>query len=180
MVRVDQGVDPGAWRSHVGQYVDLEQLVTMAAVDAFVAETDGVDGMNGANNFYLFRPARSSKHGFIPWDRDQGFADLDRSVLPEVGNQLLRSALAFEDLFQLYLTRLYECADAAIQDEWLEREARLAAALIAEPAAADVRKPFGAEDHQGSVASVIDFARQRSSRVREELTRLAPALRLGR
>ena len=54
-------------------YLDLEAFVRHVAVEAFLAEIDGVLGDWGMNNFYLYRFERTTRSTLIPWDKSESF-----------------------------------------------------------------------------------------------------------
>ena len=54
-------------------YLDLEAFVRHVAVEAFLAEIDGVLGDWGMNNFYLYRFERTTRSTLVPWDKSEAF-----------------------------------------------------------------------------------------------------------
>ena len=66
---VNQADDP-VWRERAGQYLDVSQFITHAAVENFLAENDGTLGFAGMANFYLYRSDGTSQHRLLPWDKD--------------------------------------------------------------------------------------------------------------
>ncbi len=63
--------DDAVWRDRVEQYIDLSQFVTLAAIETFIAEDDGVLGYAGMNNFYLYRPAGTHPTPVVPVGQGQ-------------------------------------------------------------------------------------------------------------
>jgi spore coat protein CotH len=170
MVRAIGGPVDRAWRSQVERYVDLPQVVTHAAIEAFMAEGDGLLGEWGMNNLYLYRPSGTVQHRVIAWDRDHAFQAADTSVFRRLGdNRLLAGALAFADLRATYLAVLQRCAEVAHRDDWLERTVLESASLIDWAAREDVRKPYDNEAHAHAVASLVAFARERPRHVLAEI-----------
>lgn len=168
---VNQPVDT-VWRERVGRYIDLQQLVTHVAIETFLSEADGVLGLSGMANFYLYRGPSSDRHRLIVWDKDHTFAAVDSPIFLRVEeNALLSRALAFADLRALYLDVLDQCARSAGADGWLEGEIVRLAALIDVAAREDVRKPYDDETHQMAVEFLKQFARQRPSFVFQEIAR---------
>jgi spore coat protein CotH len=168
----------GDWRARVERYVDLPQLVTHVAIESFMAEWDGVLGYAGVNNFYLYRPAGSERHVFFPWDRDHATVDPDGGIFRRAGeNVLVRQALAYPDLYALYLEVLEQTARAASENGWLESVVQAAAAITGPAAADDVRKPFTNQQQEEAVALLIDFARRRPASVLAQVAsaRASPA-----
>jgi hypothetical protein len=159
-----------AWRERIEAYLDLPQMIRYAAIEAFLGEIDGFTGYAGVNNFYVYRPDGSTRHIFLPWDRDHTMWQLDISIFERVnGNRLLYNALAHSDLRALYLDTIERCAKSALEDKWLEAQASRLAALVDSAAPFDTRLPYAKEKHDGDVANVIDFAQRRSSFVLKEV-----------
>ena len=162
--------EDGVWRERVEQYLDLRQFVTHVAIENFLAEDDGILGTFSMNNFYLYRGADTSRHRLFVWDKDSTFAFPDFPIFRHAEeNVLFRRAMAYRDLFELYLEVLERCAYAAAEDDWLEREITRAAALVAPHVRADVRKPFSSEDFDQAVVLLQEFARTRPAFVLKEV-----------
>lgn len=167
MVRAINSPDGETWRSGVEAHVEIRQFLAHVAVEQFVSEHDGLTGYEGLNNFYLYRPAGSSRHQFLPWDRDYAFQDVNSSIfLRAERNELFRRAVSIADLRAHYLAVLERCADVVARDGWLEGLVTRAAHLIAGAAAEDQRKPYDDRLHAQAVEHVLHFARERASVVR--------------
>jgi spore coat protein CotH len=178
MVAAIEDTSNSAWRSRVDEYVDLEQVVTHAAIETFMAEWDGILGYAGVNNFYLYRPEGSTRHQFLPWDRDNAFHDLDSGIFEGVAeNALLGRALREPDLYTKYLNVLDAAALAA--DGWLAGEISRAAGQAVSAAVNDPRKPYSTAEQERAVAFLLEFARSRPPFVRAQVAaaRGASALR---
>jgi spore coat protein CotH len=159
-----------ATREDLERYVDLEQLVTALALDTLLGEEDGLAGLHGMNNFYLYRDAESTRHSFIPWDRDRAFNLIDSSIFDRVHeNALTRRALSYGDLFDRYLRTLEDGARMLASGGWLSAEIERLRALIGPAAYADSRKPYSNEDFEAAVQFLRDFATERPARVIEEV-----------
>jgi spore coat protein CotH len=162
--------DDAVWRERVEEYVDLPQFVTQAAIESFLAEDDGLLGAYGMNNFFLYRPADSKRHRFLPWDKDNTFLVPDYSIFQRTDeNVLFRRAFAFSDLRELYLQVLETAARSAAEEGWLEAEVVRAAELVAASVEEDNRKPFSTEAFHESVEVMKEFARLRSRLVLEQV-----------
>jgi spore coat protein CotH len=150
--------------------VDLEQLVRLVAIEAFMAEDDGILGRHGMNNFLLYRDAGSSRHAFIVWDRDRAFSFPDLSSLERIDeNALVRCALTFEDLWNLYLATLEEAIGQATVDDWLAFEIERLWELIEPAARADDHKPFSNAELEEAIAFLRAFAAERPRFVANEI-----------
>jgi spore coat protein CotH len=177
---INQPVD-GVWRQRVGELVDLEQFVTQAAFEAFVAEEDGINGFFGMNNFYLYRDG-SNRHRFIIWDKDSAFHSIDFSIFTRLNDYVLfQRALGFSDLRDHYLRTLESVArlaaerpevDGVVAEEpWLEGEIDRVAALITSEVEQDNRKRFSTDEFLEAVEYMKEFARRRSAFVLQEVAR---------
>ena len=166
---VNQDMD-AVWRERVEQYIDLAQFVTEAAMEAFLAENDGLIGVSGMNNFYLYRPADSNRHRVIPWDKDNAFLLVGYPILTRTDeNVIFRRAMQFDDLRDLFFQTVESAARAASEDNWLESEITRITDLIASAVETDTRKPFSTEAFFESVEFLKEFARSRPEIVRQQI-----------
>ncbi|MBI2185602.1 MAG: CotH kinase family protein [Acidobacteria bacterium] len=171
MIRAINALPDDQWRSGVEPYVDLRQFLTHVAIEQFLSELDGLTGYEGLNNFYVYRGHGSTRHQFLPWDRDNAFQDAQSSVFHRADrNVLLRRALAFDDLRAFYLGVLERCATVAASDRWLERVIAAAAAVIADAAGKDPLKPYDAGARDAAVRHLVEFGRVRPAVVHGAVT----------
>ena len=160
------------WRDRVERYIDLPQFVTQVAIESFLAESDGLIGVTGMNNFYLYRPGGSDKHRFFPWDKDSAFLFAEFGIQERFeDNVLLRQALHYDDLRDLFFETLRRACDLASEENWLDNEIVRLAALVESAVAEDGRKPFTTEAFFESIDMLRDFARRRPTIVREQIAR---------
>jgi spore coat protein CotH len=168
---VNQSADD-VWRGDVEPRLDLDQLVRYVAIEAYTSEQDGILGNWGINNHYWYRPATSGLHRVIPWDRDQAFTFVDRSIFNGVEqNEILRRALADPALRDLFLFAVEECANRATEEDWFLTELERIAALIAPAVEADTHKQFETKDFYDGVDFMRLFAATRPGFVRDEVAR---------
>jgi len=173
MLRVVNQADAATWESQVDPLLDLSAFVTHVAIEAFLAENDGVLGGAGMANFYLYRLSNSARHRLLVWDKDTTFSDVRFTALTRADeNVIFRRALAVPRLRTLYLQVLEDCARAAAADGWLEGEVNRALTQIDAAAREDSRKPFSNEEFDAAAAFVRDFARARPTFVLQEVARL--------
>lgn len=162
--------DSATWRQRVEQYIDLEQFMTHVAIEGFLAEDDGILGVNGMNNFFLYRRPDSTRHRFLPWDKDGAFLVIDYSIFQRAHENLIfQRAYAIPDLRELYFQVLETAARSALEDDWLEAEVMRVAELVAPLVEQDTRKPFSTEAFYESVEFMKEFARLRSKLVRQQV-----------
>lgn len=160
------------WRDRVERYIDLPQFVTQVAIESFLAESDGLIGVTGMNNFYLYRPGGSDRHRFFPWDKDNAFLLAEFGVQERFeDNVLLRQALQYDDLRDLFFETLRRACDLSMEENWLDNEIVRLAALVEPAVTQDGRKPFTTEAFFESIDVLRDFARRRPTIVREQIAR---------
>jgi spore coat protein CotH len=160
------------WRESVERYLDVPAFLTHVAVESFVSELDGLLGFWTMNNFYVYRPTGSTRHQFIPWDRDSSFQTIDSSIMLRANeNVLFRRLLEHPDLRAFYFNVLETCA-AVSQSGWLEQEIVARANLIRDAAYADSRKSSTNEEFEGGIGFLQTFARTRPGVVLAEIERL--------
>jgi spore coat protein CotH len=161
------------WRERVEKHVDLAQFVKYVAIEMFLAEDDGVLGSVGMSNFYLARGAADRPFQLIPWDKDLTFTDPRLSIFTRAEeNILFQRAMEYGDLRALYLETLEAAARSALTDGWMAAEIDRCAALIAEHAAADIRKPYSTDDFNAAVSALKQFALERPGYVLQEVAKM--------
>ena len=159
-------------------YLDLERFVSHVAVEAFVAEIDGVLGDWGMNNFYLYRFEGTTRSTLVPWDRSEAFkggvgASIWRNVddvPPDSRNALMVRLMREPALRAVYFDTLLRCADLASAG-WLEQEITRAADQIRDAVRDDPAAPFSFDQFEEEVQRLLAFARERADVVREDVRR---------
>jgi spore coat protein CotH len=172
LVREVNGPDDAVWRERVEQYIDLRQFMMHAAVEAFIADNDGLLGYAGMNNFYLYRQERSKRHRVFAWDKDNAFLFIDGPIATTDANVLFRRAIEYADLREVYLSMVEQAARLAAADGFLALEVERLAAQIVEAAHADTRKPFANDRFDAAVDFMRDFAARRSAIVLADVARI--------
>jgi hypothetical protein len=162
--------EEAAERADFERYLDLDQVVTVLALDTLLGEEDGLAGLHGMNNIYLYRDAGSTRHSVIPWDRDRALNLLHTSIFDRVHeNALTRRALAYGDLLDQYLRVLEDGVRLLADGDWLASEIDRYHVLIRAAALADPRKPYSNDEFEASVEWLRRFAAERPARIREEV-----------
>jgi spore coat protein H len=167
----------------VGSTMDLPYLMKFLAAEEFVAAIDGLVGVWGVNNIYLYRPLHDQPALWIPWDRDTTYQWPDLPIdFNAHTNVLVRRAMRVPELRQVFLDTLLHCAafavEAAADDSrgWLEREMDREARQIAASVDEDPVKPFSFEQFESEVDVLRSFARTRPALVTCEAAAAANGL----
>jgi len=164
----------------VSEYLDPAAYVRLVAVQAFLAECDGLLGGWGVNNHNLYRFDRRNLHQFIPWDASCSFFLIDYPLdIGHAQNVLMRRIMAVPEFRALYASTVLDAAALADQaDEpstpgYFEREIARLQDLVRAAAYADTLKPFTNDEFDAASAFVLEFARRRSAIVRSLMWQVA-------
>jgi spore coat protein CotH len=176
MVRAINETPDATFVQEVSRYLDLKLFMRHVAVQAFLAEWDGVLGYAGVNNFYLYRGEEGSRSQFIPWDDDNAFRSVDFTILQgHQDNVLMRRAMQVPELRAAYFDALLSAAASATEGGWLEQEVQQQSQLIAEVIRADERKFYTNAEFDAAIDDLVDFARRRPGIVRCEVAKIVEA-----
>ncbi len=176
-VRTINNSTPSNFQSEAARVMDVRQALTFVAIEAAVAEVDGFIGDYGVNNFYPYRGASSRVFIFLPWDHDNSFWTIDRSIFSHASeNVLTRKALEIPELKTFFLQQVVRAA--MIQDSFMAAEIEREYALIQQAAYEDSHKfrlgpdnnqtPSSNADFDADVNYLRSFARQRLAVVLRE------------
>jgi spore coat protein CotH len=169
------------------RYLDLGLVAKHLAIEAFLAENDGILGYAGMNNFYMYRFERSTRSQFLAWDKDNAFHSADFPILRNVGDNVLsRRTLNVEQFRNRYLDTLLDAVRSALEPEeaedgagadgepaagpgWLEREVIRQYTQIRTLARSDTFKPYSNAEFEEAYLQLLEFARTRPAFVRAEV-----------
>jgi hypothetical protein len=175
-------------RTAIAEYLDLRKFIRHVAVESFLADIDGFLGDWGTNNFYLYRFEGKKLFTVIPWDKSEAFkGGINYGILHNIAdvpswrqNQLMKRALGYRDLYDLYLDTLLECARSVSEREtaspngpgWLEREIQREYEQVRDAALADPLKPYTNDEFAAAIDALRRFARERGDFVTQEVGRV--------
>jgi len=179
LIRIVSETSDANFRDVISQYLDLGAFVKHVAIETFLNEHDGVVGNFGTTNFYLYRPANSNLHVFIPWDKSETMTDRTTSIFHNIDdvsestqNRIMARAMRYRDLSTLYLDVLDACADSAAEpgegDEraWLVREVEHELNQVRDAVLADSHKPFSNDEFLQAADDLAKFAEDRPTFVK--------------
>ena len=174
MVREINGPDDAVWRQRVEEYIDLNQFMAQAGVEAFIGENDGLLGYAGMNNFYLYRHQGSKRHRVFPWDKDQAYLgpEITSSIATTDANVLFRRAMGHADLREVYLSTVEQAARAAAADDFLAFEVERLTGVIFEAARADTKKQYLNDRYDAAVQFMREYVAQRPQHALKEVARI--------
>jgi hypothetical protein len=182
MIRTLNEAPDGQFDDLVREYLDLRTFLKEIAVEAYLAESDGIVGDFGLNNFYLYRYSNSNRFDFIPWDKSQTFSLIDRWIwLNTDVNVLSRRALVDPALRDVFVNAITTAgAVAGGPGGWFEQEIVRAYTQIRQAALDDTNKQCADEasgslrpctnaEFENGAAFMISFARGRNAHVAAQI-----------
>jgi hypothetical protein len=170
----------GQFESAVGAALDLQKFMELAAIENFLADYDGLLGAFGMNNFYLYRFEGTTRHQFLPWDKDVALSAVDHDIWLNVEvNVLVRRATRYQAYFDAYTDALRRAAALAVrpvsgssgQLGWLEQQVLFVYEQIRSAADTDPYKPYTNTEVEAARVQLLEFARGRSAFVLEALAK---------
>ena len=197
LVRIINHDSDAIFRQTIAAYLDLQKFIKHIAIETFLGDDDGILGGFGMNNYYLYRFEKKNLFTIIAWDKSNAFNEgPEKSIFPNLydrpeaqRNRLMMRALGYDDLKDLYLDTLVDCAKSASATAdsasptapvspdtpgWLEREIVREYNQIRDAALADPQKPYSNLDFEKGVEDLKTFARQRSDFVKGEVAKVRP------
>ena len=192
MIQTMNEASDSTFVSDMAKYLDLGLFARQIALEALIAEDDGILGYAGLNNFYFYRFEDTVRSQFLEWDKDNTFNAVEFPIMRNVNDNVLsRRTLSVQQYRNRYLDTLLEGAlsfeepdpdtpefdengDPVSRPGWLEREITREYNQIRTFALSDTRKPFSNEDFEAAYQRLLEFARNRSTYVRNEVKAIRP------
>lgn len=154
--------------SALHDYLDVNAIITMLAVQNFVAQSDGLVGGSGTNNFYLYRFAGRKFSVLIPWDQGNALTAIDLPPSYNMDTNVLASKIWNDPKYRArYLAALLQVADLASNGGWLGSEALADYQQIRDAVYADPLAPYPLTQFEALHATIQQFIRQRPQVVRQ-------------
>jgi spore coat protein CotH len=159
--------------SHLNGYLDVNAFITQLAIQNFVAQTDGLVGAVGTNNFYLYRFAGKTLSVVIPWDQGNAFGSFGNGLFGpppwwNVETNVLALKIWNEPKYRArYLAALLQIADLVSADGWLLAEAQRDYQQIRDAVYADAFAPYPPSQFEQAHVSIQQYIRMRPDEVRQ-------------
>ena len=153
--------------SRLGGYLDVSAFITQLAIQNFAAQSDGLVGGSGANNFYLYRFAGKNLSVLIPWDQGNAFTASDLPPSYDMNTNVLALKIWNEPKYRAqYLATLLQIADL-VSGGFLLAEAQRDYQQIRDAVYADAFAPYPLTQFEQMHATVQEFIRTRPDLVRQ-------------
>jgi uncharacterized protein (TIGR03437 family) len=165
----------------VSQYLNPQLYLTHAAIENVLSDNDGiVGGVDGTNNFFLYRFQNSNLSQLIVWDKDLTFWDVNRDIFDGTQtNVLMMRLLAIPAYRTVYLDALNKAANlTGGAGGWADQEVTSEYKVIQAAADSDPFKQClagsglascGAADFETAVTAMHTFLAQRQGIVQQLL-----------
>ena len=150
----------------IGPRFDLPGFIRFVAAQAFLGDTDGWNGSQGMNNFYLYRLENQEKHVLISWDTDNTFWGPTFPIRPDDTNVLMQKLMRIPEYNTLWYAEIARAAQLAETDGWLDAEIIRNVQLIETAMREDVYKPYSNNSFEGEAGEMLAFARERIAYVK--------------
>jgi hypothetical protein len=173
MIRTINNASDDEFVASVSQYLDLSILMRLVAVQAYIAECDGILGNWGLNNHFFYRFNGKTLGQFIAWDASSAFYTSTYPFDLGIDRVLMRRAMAVPALRALFFGTILEAAawadhtDTPGQPGWLESELTRFQNLNRAAVYADPNKPWSNAEYDQASADIMSFARTRSPLARQ-------------
>jgi spore coat protein CotH len=152
--------------------IDINRFLRHVAVEIYLGEIDGLVGVNGMNNFYLYQPGSGSDlFQVIAWDKGCALNYWDYPIWVRVEeNVLLRTAMQVPKLRERFLQHLREINElAGGEGGWLWKTAWRAIELTAASANEDQVKPYTNQEYEDGVKWTLFTIQARYGNLDEQL-----------
>jgi hypothetical protein len=156
-------------QAELAAYLDAKKFLTYIAVENALAESDGMVGDFGMNNFYLYERS-DGVFQLIPWDKDNSLQDTTWPIFRRTDENVLSRRL-FEDVSMqaVYVGAVARCVKDFVNERWLLPKLESSYTLIRNSVLADEKKPFSNDDFELAVAGLRGIVSGRESDVLSQI-----------
>ncbi|HTE50290.1 MAG TPA: CotH kinase family protein [Kofleriaceae bacterium] len=147
----------------IAAWIDPEHVLTYYAAEVATVQIDGLTGVLGVNNFFIYQRAAAERFVLIPWDRDFSFHGPDHPIFyGSETNVLIDRLLADPDLAAFYLVTLQRIVADLVDEAWLIPRLEEAYELIHTSVVEDPVKPYsdvGIEEANARFEEAVETTR---------------------
>ncbi len=103
-IKAVNSTTPETFVDDIAAHLDINRLLRHVAVETYLGEIDGIAGVVGSNNFYLYQAGAGAPFEFIPWDKSAALNYWDEPIYARLDeNVILHTALQVPELKQRLL-----------------------------------------------------------------------------
>jgi len=149
---INETPEGSGYATTMAGFLDLEKFILFVAVENALAETDGLLGSQGMNNFYLYQYGGQRKFTFIPWDKNTSFSNPSFNLYTRVEeNTFVRKLLNDPTWRQRYQDLVKKTVTEVLNSTALGPKMEAAYTQIREAVLADTKKPYSNNDFELSI-----------------------------
>jgi spore coat protein CotH len=125
----------------IAAWLDVPRFLNYLAVENALAETDGMVGEQGVNNFYLYQYGGQNRFVFIPWDKETCLQSGSWPLMQRVETNVLTRRLLADPANQATYAASVKRAAGFVNSRWLLPQMEQTYALIRNAVLTDTKKP---------------------------------------
>jgi spore coat protein CotH len=124
----------------IAAWVDVPRFLAYLATENAMAESDGMVGEQGVNNFYLYQYGGQNRFVFIPWDKETCLQAATWPVMQRVETNTLTRRILSDPANQATYAAALKRAASFVNSRWLLPQMEATYAQIREAVLTDTRK----------------------------------------
>ena len=143
LVRFIRAIDDAPNAAAIEPWLDTNRFLTHLAVENAIAESDGIVGSQGLNNFYLYQYGGRDRFVFIPWDKDTALTGGSWPLYRNLETNVLTAKLTADATKRAYYAdAVRRAVTTYVNARWLTPQYDAAWEQIRDAALSDPHKPF--------------------------------------
>jgi spore coat protein CotH len=135
----------------IASWLDVPRFLAYLATENAMAESDGMVGAQGVNNFYLYQYGGQNRFVFIPWDKETCLQNGNWPVMNRVETNTLTRRLLSDPANQATYAAALRRAASFVSSRWLLPQMEATYAQIREAVLADTKKPIDNETFESGI-----------------------------
>ncbi len=124
----------------IAAWIDVPRFLAYLATENAMAESDGMVGEQGVNNFYLYQYGGQNRFVFIPWDKETCLQAAAWPVMQRVETNTLTRRLLADPANQATYAAALKRAASFVNSRWLLPQMEATYAQIREAVLTDTKK----------------------------------------
>jgi spore coat protein CotH len=140
-VRAINDTPDATFSRDIAAWIDVPRFLAYLATETALAESDGMVGEQGVNNFYLYQYGGQNRFVFIPWDKETCLQAGNWPVMQRMETNVLTRRLLADPANQAAYAAALKRAAGFVNARWLLPQMESTYGLIREAVLTDTKKP---------------------------------------
>lgn len=141
-VRAINDTPDATFSRDIASWIDVPRFLTYLATETALAESDGMVGEQGVNNFYLYQYGSQNRFVFIPWDKETCLQAGSWPIMQRVETNTLTRRLLADPAHQAAYAAALRRAAGFVNARWLLPQMEATHGLIRNAVLTDTKKPI--------------------------------------